>query len=52
MPYFLFTLTAVTILVITAYAVEQLCSTYSAEITARMAELDRLDTLAWQDYNS
>lgn len=44
MNAFIFTFTAVTFLVLLAYAVEQLGDTYTAEIEKRQKELDALDS--------
>ena len=45
MTAFLFTFTAVTLLVLTAYAVEQLASTYTDECEKRQQYLNKLDDL-------
>ena len=46
---FIFTFTAVTLLVLAAYAIEQLADTYTNEIERRQKELNKLDALAWDE---
>lgn len=46
MTAFILTFTAITMLVLASYAVEQLAQTYELEISIRQAYLDKLDALA------
>lgn len=41
---FLFTFTAITLLVLAAYSIEQLGNTYTYEVKQRQLELDKLDS--------
>ena len=45
MNYLIFTITAVTLLVVLSYSVELLADTYDREMEKRMDELQRLDEL-------
>lgn len=51
MTSFLFLVTAVTLLVIAAYAVELLADTYDYQLAARQQYLNKLDALAYPDEN-
>jgi len=48
MPYLIFTVTAVTFLVLLSWSVEQLLATYDHQIEARITELNKLDSLMWE----
>lgn len=45
----IFTFTAVTLLVLASYAVEQLADTYTDECEKRQKELDKLDALVFPE---
>jgi hypothetical protein len=49
MTSILFLVTAVTLLVITAYAVELLADTYDYQMASRQQYFDNLDSLAYPD---
>lgn len=46
MTYVLFTVTSIAFFVLLAFAVEQLASTYTREVEARQAYLNKLDDLS------